>query len=314
MVKKVLSLAIVIAMLASATQAAFASGLTGASAGSVTANPTNSTVLVDGVSKTFDSYNINDFNFFKLRDIAFVMNGTEKQFAVDWDAEKNAMTLTPEKAYAPAGDEMASKGSSPKIGVPTSQKVFLAGNVNQVNLEAYNIDGYNYFKLRDVGIVLDIGIGWDNASSTISIDSKKGYVDSQASDDLDKAVAEAIIANNKGNFGGGEFFSQAHITLKTETNGNSTTVYAIALYNEYKKTGTKIENAGGVNSPVAITFKTDSAGKLQVEEYWVPANGNKYQSSIIQKFPKDLHDKTDTQFYIKALQSSTLAQAGTHFK
>ena len=48
----------------------------------ITAKPTESNVLVNGVSKSFDAYNINGSNYFKLRDLAYVLNGTEKQFEI----------------------------------------------------------------------------------------------------------------------------------------------------------------------------------------------------------------------------------------
>ena len=51
----------------------------------VTAKPTASKVLVNGKEVAFDAYNISDNNYFKLRDIALQISGTEKQFEVQWD-------------------------------------------------------------------------------------------------------------------------------------------------------------------------------------------------------------------------------------
>jgi len=281
--------------------------------GALSAKPTPSTVLVNGKSTTFDSYNINDFNYFKLRDIAYVLNGTAKQFAIDWDAANNAMTLRPGAAYVATGDEMTSKGTATKSAVLSNQKVFIDGLPlsSQTPMEAYNIDGYNYFKLRDIGIVLDVGIGWDNAINTISIDSAKGYVESQTVDALDRAISDAIIANNKDMFSGGDFACQAHITLKTVQNGNNTTVYVMALYALYKN---KTETAGGSHMPVAITFRKDSAGNYQLTEYWKPDNGDRYLPSIRNKFPQDLWTKVDTQFYTKALSANIEKQVQAYYK
>ena len=284
--------------------------------GAISAKPTSSPVLVDGKMQTFDSYNINDFNYFKLRDIAFVLNGTAKQFAIDWDAANNAMTLKPGSAYVKTGDEMASKGTGAKTATLSAQKVFIEGLAlsSHTPMEAYNIDGYNYFKLRDIGVVLDIGIGWDNARNTISIISTKGYVETQTVDALDKAIADAIISNNKGLFSGGDFVCQAHITIKTVQNGNNTTAYVMALYQEFKKTGNNIQETGGSSMPVAITFRKDSAGNYQLSEYWKPENGDRYIPSIQNKFPRDLWDKVDTQFYIKALTANITAQVQANYK
>ena len=59
----------------------------------------------------------------------------------------------------------------------SSQKVTLDGQA--VSLEGYNINGNNYFKLRDLGKAMDFGVTWDNDSRTVEIDSSTGYVEEQ---------------------------------------------------------------------------------------------------------------------------------------
>ena len=147
-------------------------------AAQVSALKTNSRVLVDRTSKTFDAYNINDNNYFKLRDIAYVLNGTGKQFAVGWDGAKNAISLTTAKPYVSVGGEMTSStGSTVKIATSTTAKIFL--NSKEVFLTAYNIDGNNYFKLRDLGESLNFGVDWNASLNTIEISSTKGYTPEQ---------------------------------------------------------------------------------------------------------------------------------------
>ncbi len=46
----------------------------------------------------------------------------------------------------------------------------------QLELIAYNINGNNYFKLRDIGEVFDFGVFWDGTTKTINIDTSTGYV------------------------------------------------------------------------------------------------------------------------------------------
>ncbi|MDR0569602.1 MAG: hypothetical protein LBG71_00040, partial [Clostridiales Family XIII bacterium] len=58
------------------------------------ASPTAQPLLVNGQRVSgMEAYNIGGYNYFKLRDLAQVLNGTEKQFDVDWDAERNAISL-----------------------------------------------------------------------------------------------------------------------------------------------------------------------------------------------------------------------------
>lgn len=59
----------------------------------------------------------------------------------------------------------------------SSQKVTLDGQV--VSLEGYNINGSNYFKLRDLGKAMDFGVTWNNGSRTVEIDSNAGYAEEE---------------------------------------------------------------------------------------------------------------------------------------
>ncbi|MDR1217313.1 MAG: hypothetical protein LBJ99_01875, partial [Oscillospiraceae bacterium] len=114
----------------------------------------------------FDAYSISGNNYFKLRDLAFTLSGTEKQFEVVWDGEANAIMITSGVAYTPVGGEMGSKGTENKIPTATSSKVYLDGV--QVSFTAYNIGSSNYFKLRDIGQALDFGVDWYKGEIIIS--------------------------------------------------------------------------------------------------------------------------------------------------
>ena len=145
---------------------------TGAAGGGAT--PTASTVLVNGQSVAFDAYLINGNNYFKLRDLAYTINGTEKQFEVGWDGAKNAISLTSGRPYTAVGGEMAGKGGGAKTPEPTNSKIIQDGGKEQFT--AYLIDGNNYFMLRDIGAAFDFGVDWDGDRNTIVIDTSKGYI------------------------------------------------------------------------------------------------------------------------------------------
>ena len=138
----------------------------------ITAAPTSSKVLVNGKEAAFDAYTIDGSNYFKLRDLAYVLNGSEKQFEVGWDNASKTITLTSGSAYTANGSEMAKGGGAQSASVSAS-KLLIDGK--EVSLTAYTIGGNNYFKLRDIGQAFDFGIGWDNASKTITIDTSAGY-------------------------------------------------------------------------------------------------------------------------------------------
>jgi hypothetical protein len=139
----------------------------------LTATPTASKVLVNGTKISFDAYNIQSNNYFKLRDLAKVLSSSEKQFEVTWDGAKNAINLIRGKSYTVSGGELAAGDGKAKTPTLSTSKIYIDGT--EVQLTAYNINGNNYFKLRDVMQKFNVGVGWDGATSTITIDTKIDY-------------------------------------------------------------------------------------------------------------------------------------------
>ncbi|MCL2164184.1 MAG: hypothetical protein FWH55_07290 [Oscillospiraceae bacterium] len=134
----------------------------------LTASLTTSTVQVNGENIAFEAYNINGNNYFKLRDLAYVLSGTEKQFEISWDGANDVISLTSGKPYTTIGGEMTAKeGVGDKTAIPTNSKIILDGE--EVYFSAYNIEGNNYFKLRDIGETFDFYVTWDGAKDTIVI-------------------------------------------------------------------------------------------------------------------------------------------------
>ena len=143
--------------------------------GKTNANPTTSKVLVNGKAVEFEAYNINGNNYFKLRDFAQAVNNTEKNFEVAWDGANNAINLISNKPYTPVGGELAKGDGKAKAATPTASKIYK--DSGEISLTAYNINGNNYFKLRDIAKVFDIGVTWDGVTKTISIDTSISYVE-----------------------------------------------------------------------------------------------------------------------------------------
>ena len=186
--KKVISLALTIII----TISVFSVFCVGSFA--YTAAPTASTVLVDGKNVAFGAYNIFDNNYFKLRDLAYALNGSSKQFEVGWDSANNAISITSGKPYTATGGELAIKDGGAKEAAPTDSKVYLDGR--EVRFTAYLIDGNNYFKLRDISEALNFKVKWDGERNTIVIDTNAGsdntITTAWIGDILQKPSAEAI--------------------------------------------------------------------------------------------------------------------------
>jgi hypothetical protein len=141
-----------------------------------TALPTASEVLVDGEKIAFEAYNIKGYNYFKLRDLAMAVNGTKKQFQVGWDGKNNKIKLTTDASYTATGGELTVSAShAKKETAPTASKLYI--NSKELQLTAYNIDGYNYFKLRDIAQAFDFAVTWNGNLNRVGIETQSGYTE-----------------------------------------------------------------------------------------------------------------------------------------
>lgn len=138
------------------------------------AKKSTASIQVDEVPHTFEAYTINDNNYFKLRDIAFILNNTQKQFSVEWQKQNDAVILESGQPYLPIGTEMGTSSiQTSQTAFPTTSKIVLNGE--KIEVTAYLINGNNFVKLRDLGEALDFGVDWNDVTSTIQISSNKGY-------------------------------------------------------------------------------------------------------------------------------------------
>ncbi len=141
-----------------------------------TATPTNAKVLINGKEVAFTAYNIGGNNYFKLRDVAMAINGSEKNFNVGWDSANNAISLTSNQGYTSVGGELIIDANATETTpIVTNSRVYKDGE--PVSFIAFNIGGNNFFKLRDIGKAFDFGIGWDNATKTITVNTGMGYTE-----------------------------------------------------------------------------------------------------------------------------------------
>lgn len=137
--------------------------------------PISSPVIVNGKAVDFDAYTIQGTNYFKLRDIAFILNGTSKQFDCSYDGATNSINLISGKPYTVVGGEMGAKGTGPVTPTTTTSNINIDGEPAAIN--AYNINGNNYFKLRDIARAFNISVEWDDVNKQIIMDTTSGYIE-----------------------------------------------------------------------------------------------------------------------------------------
>ena len=133
----------------------------------IDAVPTASTILLNGMEVKVGAYNIDGSNYFKLRDIAYMLNGTEKQFNVAYNGALNSIVLTSRQSYTPVGGEMTTGNLETMETSATSSKIIKDGV--EIEMAAYNIDGNNYFKLRDLGEKFNFGVDYDEKTNSVQV-------------------------------------------------------------------------------------------------------------------------------------------------
>ncbi len=130
-------------------------------------------LTVDGVARGAQKYNIDGSNYFKLRDLAYLLSDTESRFAVGWNAATSTVSVVTGMEYTPNGGELQAGADRSATAVPSTQTILVNGE-RRTDLYVYNIGGENYFKLRDLGTALGFTVDFDAASNTAVVESK-GY-------------------------------------------------------------------------------------------------------------------------------------------
>ena len=123
------------------------------------------TVCLEGRKFNTVAYNIDDNNYFKLRDIAQILSGTIKTFDIKYDGATNSIDMLSFYDYTSVGGEL-----TPGDGVTRtahSSSAFLTLDGVPIKATCYNIDGNNYFKLRDITDALDCRVEWDGDNQLI---------------------------------------------------------------------------------------------------------------------------------------------------
>lgn len=136
------------------------------------ASVTQDKITLDGTTVRPAGYNLNDENYFKLRDIAYLMSGKKAQFNVGWDNATSSITITSGQSYQKVGGEMGGASAKPTIR-ETNARVLVDGKA--VSMTAYNINGNNYFRLRDIAAQLGFEVDYVNRVITLTSGESKRY-------------------------------------------------------------------------------------------------------------------------------------------
>ena len=165
MTKRIFATAIAAAVIATSLPTA---GATNA----LTAVPTSAkgqAVYVGSTRVYPTGYNINNNNYFKLRDV-----GKLAGFGVDWNEDTRTVEISTTRT-APELTGITDTAVTGATAKPTDQRITVDGK--EVSMTAYKIKGNNYVKLRDIGKTINFGVSFNMATKAVSIDPNGTYVE-----------------------------------------------------------------------------------------------------------------------------------------
>lgn len=133
-------------------------------AAEITATPSQNTLSVQsesGIEKVeaVPAYLYQDNNYFMLRDIGKIVG-----YQVNWDENtKQISMLKEESAQNLTGMSQAKQSKS----VAKNKQTLIMDGKEYSDKECLHIDGYNYFKLRDMAEIMNFTCDWDDETNGI---------------------------------------------------------------------------------------------------------------------------------------------------
>lgn len=168
--KKLISMVLALVLMVSLVPSALA-----ADSPRVTLSSQNLTVNGEAITG-LEIYNIDGSNYFKLRDVAYLLNGTASQFDVTWDASHNAVVVELNKGYHTVGGECVFTSDKSSTAKKSTQLIYFGMDKlwrnESADISAYNIGGNNYLKLRDLLSYTTATVDWDASTNTIVVSTQ----------------------------------------------------------------------------------------------------------------------------------------------
>lgn len=158
---------------------------------------TTQKVKLDGKDVVIYGYNIDGYNYFKLRDLAAVLKDSQAKFGVEY--KDGVVTLTKAADYKVVDSDQKEVKAMSK-GMLTNDKVLVGDKT--LTATAYKIDDLNYYKLRDLGKELGFGVGYDEATKSVlltSVANKEEVKEEKVAPKLEelKEAVKKELANEK---------------------------------------------------------------------------------------------------------------------
>lgn len=120
-------------------------------------------------------YYIEEQPYYKLRDLAALLSGTEKHFSVGWDASASAISLTSGGSYVIGAEDLQGTPWYGEDGVLVKRSTMaLLVDGQRQQISAYSIDGNTYVQLEDIMCMFDVHVSYGEKSEVL-LDTSRSY-------------------------------------------------------------------------------------------------------------------------------------------
>lgn len=161
--KKKISLLLAILMLVTLIPTAFAESKT------VDAVKNTKKVTLDGEEVMVGAYDVEGYNYLKLRDVAAILNGKKCQFDVGYDKPTKLISIELAKAYEKVEGDLAEIKDEKAKAIVSVKKILVNGEEKEVKTALINEN--NYMQLRDLGSLVGLNVGYDKVNKVIMLKS-----------------------------------------------------------------------------------------------------------------------------------------------
>ena len=180
--KKKISLLLAILMLVTLIPTAFAESKT------VDAVKNTKKVTLDGEEVMVGAYDVEGYNYLKLRDVAAILNTKKCQFNVGFDKPTKLITVELAKGYEKVEGDLAEIKDEKAKAIVSVRKILVNGEEKEIKTALIN--EYNYMQLRDLASLVGLDVKYDKVNKVIMLKSDAEAKEEKTEEKKDEKTEE----------------------------------------------------------------------------------------------------------------------------
>lgn len=159
-------------------------------------------VYVDNTETKLKGYAIDGYNYIRIRDFLATMRDFNENIGVDWDS--NGIILDKNKSYDDYKNYEINIVTGEKKS-PKKQEVQIKlsenGETKVYKKVVYNIDNYNYFRLRDLGEILGLIVDYYESDNSARVYTKSQFIfdgkENTALEEINNFINEVVAPKSE---------------------------------------------------------------------------------------------------------------------